>query len=144
MVGESQEAVGAGVGSGSQAQGSNKTPTLQEYGTNLTQQALEVRAGRGCWEGKGMDSVIRRARGAAAPAAVLARPFEHISSPRNSRAASFQLCQATHGWTGDVGAAVCHDLMAQGYTSASSLMGRRRGDGRAVQRRHHFKGAWYA
>lgn len=41
MVGESQEPVGAGVG-GSQTQGSNKTPTLQEYGTNLTQQAAEV------------------------------------------------------------------------------------------------------
>ena len=39
MVGESQEAVGAGVGS---AQGgSNKTPTLEEYGTNLTAQAEE-------------------------------------------------------------------------------------------------------
>ena len=45
MVGESQEPVGAGVG-GSQAQGSNKTPTLQEYGTNLTQQAAEVRSSR--------------------------------------------------------------------------------------------------
>lgn len=43
MVGESQETVGAGVG-GSQAAGSNKLPTLSEYGTNLTQQALEVRA----------------------------------------------------------------------------------------------------
>jgi len=41
MVGESQEAVGAGVGSA--AAGSNKMPTLQEYGTNLTQQAAEVR-----------------------------------------------------------------------------------------------------
>ena len=41
MVGESQEPVGAGVGG---AQGSNnKTPTLQEYGTNLTTQAEEVR-----------------------------------------------------------------------------------------------------
>ncbi|PNW69592.1 hypothetical protein CHLRE_43g760497v5, partial [Chlamydomonas reinhardtii] len=40
MVGESQEPVGAGVG-GSQQGGSNKTPTLQEYGTNLTQQAAE-------------------------------------------------------------------------------------------------------
>ncbi|KAF5826857.1 P-loop containing nucleoside triphosphate hydrolase protein [Dunaliella salina] len=39
MVGESQEAVGAGVGSA--AAGSNKMPTLQEYGTNLTQQAAE-------------------------------------------------------------------------------------------------------
>jgi ATP-dependent Clp protease ATP-binding subunit ClpC len=41
MVGESQEPVGASVG-GAQS-GSNKTPTLEEYGTNLTQQAEEVR-----------------------------------------------------------------------------------------------------
>merc|ERR1719240_1241672 len=41
MVGESQEAVGAGVGGGQS--GSNKTPTLEEYGTNLTQQAEEGR-----------------------------------------------------------------------------------------------------
>ena len=40
MVGESQEQlVGAGSGGGS---GSNKTPTLEEYGTNLTTQANEV------------------------------------------------------------------------------------------------------
>ena len=38
MVGESSEAVGAGVGGQS---GSNKTPTLEEYGTNLTKQAEE-------------------------------------------------------------------------------------------------------
>ncbi len=43
MVGESQEPVGAGVGS-SQTAGTNKTPTLQEYGTNLTTQAAEVSA----------------------------------------------------------------------------------------------------
>ena len=43
MVGESQEAVGAGVGGASAAAGSNKMPTLSEYGTNLTQQAVEVR-----------------------------------------------------------------------------------------------------
>lgn len=43
MVGESQETVGAGVG-GSQSAGSNKLPTLSEYGTNLTQQAAEVSA----------------------------------------------------------------------------------------------------
>lgn len=42
MVGESQEAVGAGVGGGSS--GTNKMPTLEEYGTNLTRQAEEVRA----------------------------------------------------------------------------------------------------
>ena len=40
MVGESQEQlVGAGAGGGA---GSNKTPTLEEYGTNLTTQANEV------------------------------------------------------------------------------------------------------
>lgn len=44
MVGESQEAVGAGVGSAAGA--SNKMPTLSEYGTNLTQQAAEVGYGR--------------------------------------------------------------------------------------------------
>lgn len=40
MVGESQEAVGAGVGGSSS--GTNKMPTLEEYGTNLTRQAEEV------------------------------------------------------------------------------------------------------
>lgn len=40
MIGESQEPVGAGV-TGSQS--NNKTPTLEEYGTNLTSQAEEVR-----------------------------------------------------------------------------------------------------
>eukprot|EP00894_Picocystis_sp_ML_P000184 jgi/Pico_ML_1/50701/g1862.t1 len=39
MVGESQEAVGAA--SGTTAGGTNKTPTLEEYGTNLTKQAEE-------------------------------------------------------------------------------------------------------
>ena len=39
MVGESQEAVGVGAGTGPS---SNKTPTLEEYGTNLTNQAAEV------------------------------------------------------------------------------------------------------
>lgn len=39
MVGESAEAVAAGVGSGSS---SNKMPTLEEYGTNLTKLAEEV------------------------------------------------------------------------------------------------------
>jgi ATP-dependent Clp protease ATP-binding subunit ClpC len=43
MVGESQEPVGAGVGAA--AGGSNKTPTLSEYGTNLTTQAAEVSQG---------------------------------------------------------------------------------------------------
>ena len=39
MVGESQETVSVGGGSGSS---SNKMPTLEEYGTNLTTQATEV------------------------------------------------------------------------------------------------------
>ncbi|MQM02834.1 hypothetical protein Taro_035604 [Colocasia esculenta] len=39
MVGESAEAVGAGVGGGSS--GNNKMPTLEEYGTNLTKLAEE-------------------------------------------------------------------------------------------------------
>lgn len=39
MVGESQEAVGAGVGG--QSSGSKKTPTLEEYGSDLTTQATE-------------------------------------------------------------------------------------------------------
>jgi hypothetical protein len=39
MVGESQEPVGSAVGGGSGA--SNKMPTLEEYGTNLTTQAEE-------------------------------------------------------------------------------------------------------
>merc|ERR1719487_2551450 len=40
MVGESQEAVGAAPGAGGAAGGS-KTPTLEEYGTNLTKQASD-------------------------------------------------------------------------------------------------------
>lgn len=40
MVGESTETVGAGVGGGSS--GSNKMPTLEEYGTNLTKLAEDV------------------------------------------------------------------------------------------------------
>jgi len=39
MVGESTEAVGAGVGGGASGQ---KMPTLEEYGTNLTKLAEEV------------------------------------------------------------------------------------------------------
>ena len=39
MVGESTEAVGAGVGGGTSG---NKMPTLEEYGTNLTKLAEEV------------------------------------------------------------------------------------------------------
>jgi len=39
MVGENTEAVGAGVGGGTS---SNKMPTLEEYGTNLTKLAEEV------------------------------------------------------------------------------------------------------
>jgi len=41
MVGESAETVGAGVSGGGAAAGSNKTPTLEEYGTDLTKQAEE-------------------------------------------------------------------------------------------------------
>ena len=42
MVGESQEAVGVGGGSGGAGgASSNKMPTLEEYGTNLTTQATE-------------------------------------------------------------------------------------------------------
>ena len=43
MVGESQEAVGAGAGVGAGGSSSNKMPTLEEYGTNLTKQAEEGR-----------------------------------------------------------------------------------------------------
>lgn len=39
MIGETTEAVGAGVGGGSSG---NKMPTLEEYGTNLTKLAEEV------------------------------------------------------------------------------------------------------
>jgi ATP-dependent Clp protease ATP-binding subunit ClpC len=39
MVGESQEVVGAGVGG--QSSSSSKTPTLEEYGTDLTAQAQD-------------------------------------------------------------------------------------------------------
>jgi ATP-dependent Clp protease ATP-binding subunit ClpC len=39
LVGDSQEAVGAGVGGSTS--GSNKTPTLEEYGTDLTSQATD-------------------------------------------------------------------------------------------------------
>ena len=39
MVGESAEAVGAGVGGGTSG---SKMPTLEEYGTNLTKLAEEV------------------------------------------------------------------------------------------------------
>jgi ATP-dependent Clp protease ATP-binding subunit ClpC len=59
MVGESQEAVGAGVGGGSS--GTNKMPTLEEYGTNLTRQAEEVRGagwGRGGWDRGGGGGVV--------------------------------------------------------------------------------------
>ena len=40
MVGENTEAVGAGVGGGTTG---TKMPTLEEYGTNLTKLAEEVR-----------------------------------------------------------------------------------------------------
>mmetsp|Transcript_24617 Transcript_24617/g.41126 ORF Transcript_24617/g.41126 Transcript_24617/m.41126 type:complete len:922 (-) Transcript_24617:477-3242(-) len=52
MVGESAETVGAGVSGSSGASGSNKTPTLEEYGTDLTKQAEE---------GK-LDPVVGRAK----------------------------------------------------------------------------------
>merc|ERR1719359_2033088 len=39
MVGEEKEAVGVGSGP---ASGSNKTPTLEEYGTNLTEQVIKM------------------------------------------------------------------------------------------------------
>ena len=48
MVGESQEAVGVGGGSGPS---SNKMPTLEEYGTNLTTQATEVGRSQACVQG---------------------------------------------------------------------------------------------
>jgi len=60
MVGESQEAVGAGVGGGSG--GSNKMPTLEEYGTNLTRQAEEVRQ-----EGGGGSGPQQQGEGAVPP-----------------------------------------------------------------------------
>ena len=42
MVGESQESVGAGAGAGAGgAAGTNKPPTLEEFGTDLTTQAME-------------------------------------------------------------------------------------------------------
>lgn len=41
MVGESQEAVGAAAAGGGSS-GSNKLPTLEEYGTNLTDKAEQV------------------------------------------------------------------------------------------------------
>ena len=72
MVGESTEAVGAGVGGSSS---SNKMPTLEEYGTNLTKLAEEVRkippsgvgwqnwgheirGGRRGWEGRCMTGNV--------------------------------------------------------------------------------------
>ena len=51
MVGESQEPVGAAAGTPGAA-ASNKTPTLEEYGTNLTKQAEEGR----------LDPCVGRAR----------------------------------------------------------------------------------
>ncbi|VAI15170.1 unnamed protein product [Triticum turgidum subsp. durum] len=48
MIGETTEAVGAGVGGGSSG---NKMPTLEEYGTNLTKLAEEGKARSCCWEG---------------------------------------------------------------------------------------------
>ena len=41
MVGETQEAVGAGAGGGQGAQAGSKTPTLEEFGSDLTKKAEE-------------------------------------------------------------------------------------------------------
>jgi ATP-dependent Clp protease ATP-binding subunit ClpC len=41
MVGETQEAVGAGAGGGQGAQSGSKTPTLEEFGSDLTKKAEE-------------------------------------------------------------------------------------------------------
>ena len=43
MVGESQEAVGAGAGATGGAASGSKTPTLEEFGTDLTKQAEEAK-----------------------------------------------------------------------------------------------------
>ena len=43
MVGESQEAVGAGVGATGGAASGSKTPTLEEFGSDLTKQAEEAK-----------------------------------------------------------------------------------------------------
>jgi hypothetical protein len=63
MVGESQEAVGAGVGTASG--GTNKMPTLEEYGTNLTRQAEEGKLDPcvvgGCCCSLGMEQRLARA-----------------------------------------------------------------------------------
>ena len=52
MVGESQEAVGVGGGTGPS---SNKMPTLEEYGNNLTNQAKEVSLESACMS---VDSAV--------------------------------------------------------------------------------------
>jgi len=53
MVGESQESVGAGAAAGAAGgPGSAKTPTLEEFGTDLTKQAVECK----------LDPVIGRAK----------------------------------------------------------------------------------
>ena len=66
MVGESQETVGAGASAGSASgSGTNKTPTLEEFGTDLTKQASE---------GK-LDPVIGRAK-----------EVERVTQARHSRA----------------------------------------------------------
>ena len=62
MVGESQEPVGSAVGGS--GGGSNKTPTLEEYGTNLTTMAEEVSGGGGAGGG-GAGSLQQRHRGLA-------------------------------------------------------------------------------
>ena len=63
MIGETTEAVGAGVGGGSSG---NKMPTLEEYGTNLTKLAEEVIFSdllhykrHKCWIRSNIDHVCR-------------------------------------------------------------------------------------
>lgn len=68
MVGESQEPVGSTVGGGSS--GSNKMPTLEEYGTNLTQQAEEGKLDPVVGRKKEIERVTQvRGAAAAGPAA---------------------------------------------------------------------------
>jgi ATP-dependent Clp protease ATP-binding subunit ClpC len=70
MVGESQEPVGSTVGGGSS--GSNKMPTLEEYGTNLTAQAEEGKLDPVVGRKKEIERVTQ-VRAAAAVAVVCGR-----------------------------------------------------------------------
>lgn len=76
MVGESQEPVGSAVGGGSS--GSNKMPTLEEYGTNLTMQAEE---------GK-LDPVVGRKKEIERVTQVRCMPVVRRGPPRRCRASS--------------------------------------------------------